>query len=287
MPFPSYIRTTALLLALGLLAGCAGVTRVPLDKNASAKFNRVESDILIPADELIVRAKPSNLTGALGGGLIPALIDASVTSSRQTELEVVANPFYEKTDALDFRSLFSESFKASFNDQTSLPNLNISVSSRGLSKTAVEERRAKLKPDEAFMGMRIWYEFTPDTRSVVVGAGTLIAAPGGAENSYKNSFIYISKPLESAHPLEAWAENDGKALAAVFTESAKEIAHMLKQDLQAPDNEALFASLAQQEKIKFTIPSFMPVTISGFLTEQTEQRKIIRAESGELFSVSK
>lgn len=280
------IRLFALICSVGLLAGCAGVTRVPLDKNVSANFNQVNTQISIPADELIVRAKPSNVSAALGGGLIPALIDASVTSSRQTELEVIANPFYEKTDALDFRSLFSESFKTAFNDQSLLPKLHFSVSSKGISKTALEERKAKLTPGEAFMGMRIWYEFTPDTRSVVVGAGTVIVTAGGTDQSYKNAFMYISKPIEGEQPLSAWAENDGQALSQVFAESAQEIARMLKQDLEAPSNEELFASLASNEKIKYTIPSFMPIPVKGFIVEQTDQRKIFRAESGELFSIS-
>lgn len=281
------ISSIILLISIGLLTGCAGVTRVPLDKNVSASLTRVDSNLLIPADELIVRAKPSNITAAMGGGLIPALIDASITSSRQTELEAIANPFYEQTDSLDFRTLFGNSFKASLAEQSTLPNLNISVSSRGLSKTTLEEIKSKLSPGEAYLGLRIWYEFTADTRTVIVAAGTQMAIGGKPDSVYKNTFFYTSKPMPGDNPLAAWSEDHAKAVADVFTESAKEIATMLREDLDAPPNEALFASLASNEKVKVTIPTFIPMVVNGYLVDQNEQRKIIRSESGELFSAPK
>lgn len=290
-------RLMAVFFCLSLLTACAGVSRVPLNKDASAKITSVDSKIMIPADEIIVRAKPSNISGALGGGLIPALIDASVTKSRQTALEVIANPFYEKTDAIDFRALFTETFKTSIGNQQLLPNLSVSVSSRGFSNTAKDEKLAELKPGKAFLGIRVWYEFTPDMRSVIVIANTLMLAGGTTEPVYTNSFLYTSNPIEG-DPLVAWSENQGKALAEAFAESAKQVAYMLKQDLEAPSNEIIAANNAKQAKVKATIPfygpflrapngSLVPLSTDGFLVEESDHRKIVRAEGGAIYSVPK
>lgn len=286
MMLPSAVRPVLFIICFSsLLAGCAGTTRVPLNQEASARLSRVDSVVLIPADEIIVRAKPSSVSLALGGGLIPALIDASITSSRQTELEAIANPFYAGAENIEFRTLFNDSFKGMIQEQKLLPNLNVTVSTTGLSRTALESRRTSLKPGEAFLGLRIWYEFTPDTRSVLVSAGSVLVTADSKDPIFKNTYLYVSQPIEGPNPLTAWADNQGQALAAVFAESGKAIGRLLEQDLAGPNNETLFASLAEQEKVKFTMPTFMPITISGFVVEKTAERRIIRAASGELLSV--
>ncbi|HSH73296.1 MAG TPA: hypothetical protein VK974_09590 [Methylophilaceae bacterium] len=287
MPNLSHTRFIVVFVPMLLLTACAGVTRVPLDKDASSKLTNVESRIMIPADEIIVRAKASNISAAMGGGLIPALIDASVTKSRQTELEKIATPFYDKTDSIDFRTVFSDAFKANINDQKSLPAMNLSVSTRGFSKSALDEKKTKLSAGEGFMGMRIWYEFTSDLRSIIVAADTWLVTNDKADYKYKNTFVYLSKPVEEANPLGAWAQDNGKTLAETFAESAKQIAVMLKQDLEAPTNEILFASLAKQEKTKVVVPTYPLLGGDGYLLEQSDQRKTVRLESGIVYSVPK
>jgi hypothetical protein len=282
---------------LALLTGCAGVSRVPLDKAASAKVTSVEAKAGIPADEVIVRAAPSQVSVALGGGLIPALIDASVTKSRQTALETVSGKFYEQVEPHDFRNLFADSFKASLGTPSVLPNLKVAVSSRGISKGEIEERRKTLKADQAFLGMRIWYEFTTDARSLLVAANVQLIAPEKTEPIYTNSFLYTSTPIADAEPLDAWAKNQGAALAAAYRESGKEIARMLKMDIEGPSNEILTAENAKRSKAKVHIPFYGPFLLAangaliafsteGFLVEKNDQRQIVRAEGGALYSVA-
>lgn len=287
MPNSNYSHLIAALFFMLFLTGCAGVTRVPLDKDATAGVQNIDSKLLITADEIIVRAQPSNISLAMGGGLIPALIDASVTKSRQTALEAIATPFYEKADDIDFRTVFSDSFKAVMANQKALPPMHISVSTRGLSFTALDEKRAQLAAEEAYFGLRIRYEFTPDLRSIIVTADTMLIAKPKQEPLYKNSFLYISDAVDAADPLSAWAENNGKALSETFAKGATEIAHMLLHDLSSPPNEQLFASMEQQPKIKTTIPFFMPIPVNGFLVEEKDKRQIIRGQNGALYSVAK
>ncbi len=287
MPKLLNIRLIVVFASMLLLTACAGVTRIPLDKGTSANLTKVDSRIMIPADEIIVRAKASNISAAMGGGLIPALIDGAITKSRQTELEKIANPFYEKVDSIDFRTVFSDTFKLNISDQTSLPAVNLSVSTRGFSKSALAEKKAKLPAGEGFMGVRIWYEFTSDLRSILVAADTWLVTNDKADYTYKNSFVYLSKPVDEANPLGAWSDNNGKALNDVFAESGKQIAMMLKQDLEAPTNEVIFASLAKQEKTKVIVPTYPLLGGDGYLLEQSDQRKIVRLESGIVYSVPK
>lgn len=286
------------ILLLALLTGCAGISRVPLDKSAAAKINATEGKLSITNDEIIVRAQPSNIAGYTGGGLIPALIDASVSRSRQSALEKLTLPFYEQVDGVDFRTLFSEQFSRTFDAKSLLPNLALNVSTVGISKTEIEERRAKLKAGEAFLGVRVFYEFTPDLRSLIVVANPQVITAQGDTPVYTNSLIYNSAPVADSSPLEAWSKDQGKALAEIFKESGAEIAKMLQMDLDAPSNEILASNRAKQGKVKVQIPFFtpfimspngalIPLTAEGVIESSTESRKIVRAEGGALFSVQK
>lgn len=287
---PAYsicLRFACIALSIPLLTACAGVTRTALKPEITANIHSVKSQLFIPADELIVRAKPSNISPAMGYGLLPALIDASISSSRQTELEAVSNPYYAKTDQIDFRSTFMTAFNGAIAEQKTLPAISPSMSTRGISNSALTAYKAELHAGEAFLGIRIWYEFSTDLRNVMVSATALLAGKEGQEPLYKNSYTYVSAPVDSVNPLTAWSDKDGQALQKVYIDSGKEIARLMQQDLAGPANETLFAELAKQEKVQFTLATAMPMVIKGFTIEQSTQRKTIRAESGELFSLSK
>lgn len=278
-------RVISMLCFAMLLTGCAGVTRTALSPQVASNIASVNSKLSIPADEVIVRAKPSNISAAMGYGLIPALIDGSISASRQSELEVLSSAFYAKVDQIDFRSTFGNAFRTSIDKQKSLSNLKISTSTKGLSRTTVDAYKSDLKADEAFLGIRIWYEFSPDLRNIVIAADTQLSTKSASEPVYKNSFVYISAPVDNANPLAAWALNDGEALSKIFAESGDEIAKMMQQDLSGPANDILFANLATNEKIQYKPPFFIPMQINGFITDKAEHRQVIRADSGVIYSI--
>lgn len=272
------------------VSGCSTVSRKALDPEVGASIGSVNAKLSIPADEIIVRAKPSNVSEAMGYGLIPALIDGSISASRQSELEQISSDFYTKVDQIDFRSVFGNQFMASAQHQKVLSNLNISVSTKGLSKTTVASYVSELKPNEGFLGLRIWYEFSADFKNVMVFADTQLSTNNGQGNSgaepvYKNGYLYVSDPVDGTNPLDLWGAESGMALSKVFADSADEIVMMMQQDIAAPANDVLFASLSNNEEIKYIVPTHVPWTINGFITNKTESRQSIRADTGLLLSV--
>ena len=145
--------------------------------------------------------------------------------------------------------------------------------------------------------MRIWYEFTSDGRSLLVAANVQLIGPEKPEPVYSNSFMYTSAPVAESEPLAAWAREQGSALAAAYREGGKEIAYMLKMDIEGSSNEALAAENAKRPRAKVHIPFYGPFLMSangalvafsaeGFLVEKNDQRQIVRAEGGALYSVA-
>ena len=275
-----------LLLALLLsasLSACTTMSRTPLPPQAAAGITSVNTKLSIPGDEVIVRAQASNISASMGYGLIPALIEGSINASKQNALETLSSRFYAKQH-VDFREVFSQSFNAGIQQQNTLPKLQFAAASTGLSKSILADYKAKLTPEGAFLGVRIWYEFSSDLTQILVLANAQLINKQAQEPVYKNELVYVSASIGTANPLEAWALNNGEALSKAFAESGTELARLLQQDLAAPDNESVFRNLAQNEPAKFLFPGAMPIFIEGHIAEKTEQRKIIRAKTGALYS---
>lgn len=295
-PLASGRRHLLLLVLLACLTGCAGISRIPLDRASTARLTAVEGRLGIPADEVIVRAAPSGVSAATGGGLIPALIDASVSGSRQSAVEKDAGKFYEQVEAHDFRTIFGDALRSSLGTPAGLPSLKLTVSSRGFSKSEIDERRKALGPGEGFMGMRIWYEFTLDGRALFVAANVQLITSGSPTPTYANSFLYTSKPVTGPIALEAWSSDGGRALADAYREGGIEIARMIRMDIVGGSNEVLATENSKRQKAKVQIPFYgpflmaangalVPLTTDGFLVEKDAGRQIVRAEGGALYSV--
>ncbi|WP_171001727.1 hypothetical protein [Methylobacillus flagellatus] len=258
-----------------------------MDKTVTSSISNVDFQIQIPQDELLVLAIPSNMAAASGGGLLFALIDSSISASRQSKQEEAANAFYDKADFIDFRTRFGEAFKAAMADQTSLPKLDISVTPRQTSDEGMESKRSALKPDQAFIAFQVWYAFSKDSRQIMVSTGTSMVASSKPEKVYKTVIHYLSQPVSGDNPLDKWTENNNQALDQAFMESAKDIAALLKRDLEMPATEIIMTELASQEEVKITLPTIIPYFFKGRVVEKTDQRQIIRAENGELYSLPK
>ena len=260
------------------------MARTGLPPESAANIAATKAVLSIPSDEIIVRAPPSNISQAMGYGLIPALIDGAISASRQSALENLSASFYDKTRQVDFRTSFSQTFNQEFKQQVTLKNVDISMSTRGASPSMRDENKALLSSDNAFMTIRISYEFSPNLRNIIVAADTALINKNATEPIYKNSFMFVSAPVSETAPLEAWAANNGELLSQAFTQSGTELGKLLIQDLSEPANEAVFASVAAKEKVTYTVPAFFPWIIKGNVTEKTANRQIIRADTGALLS---
>lgn len=294
-------RLALLILALSILSGCGGLNRIALKKDANLP-QKTEARLIIPADEIIVRSKPSNISAALGGGLIPALIDASITASRQTELEKISTPFYNETVGINIRELFAEEFKPIFNSQKSLPNTNLLITNRAISKNTMAKLQSNLNATESLMAIRIWYEFSSDAKNVIVIAGVYMAEPLKKEPAYRNILFYLSKPadiLNEESPLSYWSKNKGERLKKVYADSASILAKLLIDDLEAPSNKAIKSASSEKKEAKISIPYFnqqflftpsngiVRLSESGFVLEEDDSKKILRGKSGAIYWIEK
>ncbi len=80
------------IACLILISGCAGKNHIPLAKSYKDKNISTDFVILQTQNEIRAEIKRSNVASAMGGGIIPALIDIAVENSRASDAEDIIQP---------------------------------------------------------------------------------------------------------------------------------------------------------------------------------------------------
>jgi hypothetical protein len=189
-PLSSVLRLQCLLLVFcGVLQGCAPMFNKALTAENRTRVRDVEVQVLMPQETVIFSADSPNVSAAMGGGLIPALIDASVQRSRQEAMSAEMAVFLDRLVDIDFRG----EGKAALADGTSSFALKVSnaeVLARIPTRTALDARIAKTKGGSAFMRVLVYYSLDPKSLTLTTRSHAQMWQDGVAERSYAGSFIY-------------------------------------------------------------------------------------------------
>jgi hypothetical protein len=105
----SRLRLVATLATVLLLSACAIPMRATLTPEQRGKISELNAHVVVVQDEVIAAVEASNVSGALGGGLIGAIIDSNVTSSRVKESQQALGSFYVAIEDVDYRREFNGS----------------------------------------------------------------------------------------------------------------------------------------------------------------------------------
>src|SRR5580704_16433625 len=87
-------RNLAVSLAIVamFLSGCTTITRVPISPDSRAQLGAVTGIVGLRQQEIGVEINASNVSAATGGGLIGAIVDASIDNSRAKKAESEVTP---------------------------------------------------------------------------------------------------------------------------------------------------------------------------------------------------
>lgn len=102
-----YIRLLVLFSFVVSMTACATQPYNHIDREARAHFESVESYLVVPQDEIYADIQRSNITGMMGGGLLWALVDASVDNSRTKDAETAIAPIRNKLLNYDFAEILA------------------------------------------------------------------------------------------------------------------------------------------------------------------------------------
>lgn len=267
-----------------MLSGCAApLTHVALDSNTAAKISDVKVRSQIWQDEVIVRAQASNVAASLGGGLIAALIDSSISESRQGKAQSVIEPFYDSVDDVDFRQQFWTALDEALKDKKfALKVSAVEKSPALLTSAELKARREALSSSQGLMTVGVGYDFSHDFRYFNIVVGVDLFRGTQDTSAYTNIFTYQSAAVGAGGDasMTSWSESKGQRYRDAIKEGIAEVFKMLALDL--PANGAPATGPAQNFSF-FTSPAPMP--INGPVLDQQKNRVVVRHSNGRVFSL--
>ena len=89
------------------LSACASASRVALAPETRAQLGQVKTLACFDQQEMNASITPSNIAQFTGGGLIPALIDAGINSSRAKRAEAAVAPIRDALIGFDVSAEFN------------------------------------------------------------------------------------------------------------------------------------------------------------------------------------
>jgi len=280
-------------VSLFILSGCIQLNK-PLDSQTQVRIKQISFENIVIQDELIVRAQSPGISGAVAGGLIPALIDSSIESKRQEEFHELMSPFYKGTVNFDARAaiaLTSEKIK------TLCPHTISGTKTTPLALNS--DRKIKiqsgLSQNQAFLSLATDYSFSPDFKHLTISALALLwIKESDMEPAYRNILTYVSKPLGNGlkDSTEKWGANFANTYKSTLEMGFGDILLMLAMDLKCiPETPAENSKTAHGHIPASPLPIVSSVTqkpptiMSGKLLSESPDRVLVRNSNGFLWSL--
>lgn len=257
-----------------LLTACAPLHHKVLSAEAKSRIREVHVQVVVPQESFIFSASSPNVSAALGGGLIPALIDASVQKSRQEGMRAQIEPLLDQLLDADFRA------EAQMALPQALAGFPLKVGRAEVVAIAPtradQEALAKRKPvHEGYLVLMMHYTLDANTRALTTRCAARLWEPGQPGPSFGGSAIYQGMPLPAGADL----------VAMVRGQMREAVAHTLKLvalDMAQPQESG---NRPRQPFVFHT--AGQPVTMQGEVLASEQRRSLVRSSDGAMFSVAR
>lgn len=266
-------RGAVALVLCGLVTGCATSLGQPMSAENQGRMQTVRVRVVIPQAGFLVSASAPGVAGAMGGGLIPALIDASIQKSRQKDLVAQATPTLDKLLDVDVRQEFTTAATGEFQQ---FPYKVAKIDASPVMPLSREQDAAvqALGSSEGYLAIAMHYDFDMKTRVFSTRSQVNLFQPGATARTYFAPIMYQGRPIEA-----------GADLAAAIREQARESAsHTIK--LASLSMKGLPPASTTTPPTRFEIPRDpQPLVLQGDVIGREPQRLFMRLPNGALFSV--
>ncbi len=275
------------LLGSALLASCAPTLHRALDLNDLEQIERTDLRTTIVQEEPTIYVAKSTAGDdiAAGGGLCCALIgsvvDKQIDASRSRKAEAWIAPLLEVTSDVDFRKDYWAALIPALQE---LPWLKLGETELAVGPGELPDEWLK----DNVMLVSASNELTADGRGLVVGSSVKFWLEPESKPSYFAFHSYVSgfvdtKDGEAA--MAMWAANGAERYRAALAEGIRENVRMIRLDLpDAAKQPGATAGTPAQVKIPPLIGG-KALKVKGEILEQTDDRILFRASSGNLFSL--
>jgi hypothetical protein len=276
------------LLALAALSlgACAPFHR-PLAPENRAKITEVDVRVVVAQETFMFSAQPPGISAAAGGGLIAALIDASVQQSRQkamaAEVQATVGPLLD----IDYRSEAAQALK-SIGAEIGFP-FKIRSTQVLAGMPVMKEQDASIaatRDGGAYMVLLVYYALEPGLGAFTSRSSALLWQDGNKEPSYRAAAIFQAPLTEGKRDevIKRLVADDGAALRSTMRASVTETLRMVSLDIASlPNASKSGVQPARPPRLNFN-GTWVPLAATEL--DSKSPRAIVRDTNGTLFSIA-
>lgn len=274
-----------------LLGACAMPMRIGLKPEERSKITALAAHVVVVQDEVIAAVQAPTAGAASGGGLIGAMIDASIANSRVKESQQALGSFYTVIEDVDYRKEFNEAIRSE------LANYQIKVATvtttpRALNMDILAKLRSQLPSGQALLLIYPRYSLTADFRNLdaesQVSMWTRSDSPsssGGMNMPIQRSVLYFqsqSVGTGGRKSLDIWGADDAALFRSTLRESITETLRMAMIDLDVAAEPAAKAEGIQEFSFN---NGAITTKLKGQVVKNGEARAILLASDQKLYSL--
>ena len=239
MSVSKFLLTT---LCIAALAGCvSGPKRTALNNQTASSIKTAEHYNLVIQDEVRPAVNISNVTGAMGGGLIPALIDSSINKTRTNDAQALMEAFYFNTEDFDFRATWSEKITPALAQSLPIQPIKKSAEAILIDDKTLKSKVSKLNDGEALAYTSTFYSFVDDSKSLVVESVVFVFTKSKKANEKKptptffNRYVAISPTYGNggSQSIKMWTDDNSKLYRETISTLAADLASLIADDIKA------------------------------------------------------
>ena len=273
----SIARVLGLTCVVVLMTGCASSFNKSLTLEARNRISDVDIQIVVPQETFIFSASSPGVSAAAGGGLIPALIDASIQKSRQEAMRGEVEATVDRFIDVDFRQEANQVVRGPISGFPWKVR-SIEVVPRIATKSEMEQRVEKTKGSSAYMRLLVHYELDTKGMTYTMRTHALLWQDGQKENSFGRGVIYQSRVLDLNAPtaLDAIRAQMRIAMEATMALYALELSQSSDGNRPTRDTDSFAMKLGGT-----------PTTWKGEKLRDTPEYDFYRVAGNYLFAIQK
>lgn len=248
------MRRLLLVLLMAAAVTCGGCGAYRLNPSTLEYIKSTDVIVVVEQYEINARVAGSNMSVYMGGGLVPALIDASVEHEQAKKAEEFLAPIRDSLLDYDYPRVLEDTFRDKLAEVEWLAVANTALEHEANPEQLLETYSAS--DASVILRIRIFYEFEHDLSSIYVrcDAGlwpkdeALREVSGAAKRKDPvslNNRIYRPEAMEGLEActkldlgglkgeaaIETLTENKGEKVRKALEKGAAELAQLLIDDL--------------------------------------------------------
>lgn len=281
------------LLSL-FVSGCATATRIPLDASQAPR-GPVEGVYTTQTQEMQAAFTESNLTQAAGGGLLFALIDAGINSSRAKNSESVVLPLRDAMVDYDANTAFFAALRSELS-KGAVPIALDNIQIQRFETYAERLDWVKAHLGKPMLTVNFNYIITKEMNAIDFTADVSLYGENASKpvENYRNRFCarILMPSWPGGQPtqpeaIKIWANDHAAKARLVIATGIKEIAQMIAYDISQPGPPDRKLYLLGDKAHTYQIPAWWPVyaRFKGTIVHTEAGRSWVRLEIGPLMSM--